>query len=99
MQADEDREYEQEELDWEAREALDDPEGPQECDLLAQGDPDEPDTVECPNCGEDILEDADQCPHCHQWVIQGGQTDAQSHGFVFILIAALILVVLAYWLQ
>jgi predicted nucleic acid-binding Zn ribbon protein len=55
--------------------------------------------VECPNCGEDILEDADQCPHCHQWVIQGGQTDAQSHGFVFILIAALILVVLAYWLQ
>jgi uncharacterized paraquat-inducible protein A len=101
MQVDENREDEldaADEADWEMREALEDPEGPQECDLLNQPDDDETDTVPCPKCGRDIVEDADQCPYCGEWVIQGGADAASSHGVVFMLVAVLVLVVLAYWL-
>jgi endogenous inhibitor of DNA gyrase (YacG/DUF329 family) len=97
MDADENREDKQEELDWDAREALEDPEGPQECDLIGQ-DADEAETVPCPNCGKEILEDADHCPYCGEWVVQGGPSPASSHGFVFILIAILVLIIMAYWL-
>jgi hypothetical protein len=99
MNAEESREDEVEDADWDAREALEDPDGPQECDLAGQSDADETDTVPCPNCGKEIAEDADKCPHCGEWVVQGGDAGAgSSHGVVFMMVAILVLIILAYWL-
>ena len=50
MERDEQHEEPLDELSWEAREALEDPNGPQACDLVGQ-DADAAETVACPACG------------------------------------------------
>ena len=80
-------------LSWEAREALDDPEGPQAGDL---DDEEETPTVPCPSCGEEIPDFADRCPYCGDWVVQGGGRSARS--LLFIAVAVLLIVALLFWL-
>lgn len=84
-------------LSWEAREALEDPEGPQPCDLVAEDD-DETPTVPCPACGEAIPDFADRCPYCGEWVVQGGAPGRSGRGVAFVVIVLLLIVALLYWL-
>jgi hypothetical protein len=82
--------------DDEAREAawddeeLDDPEGPQECDLAADADDedDETPTVPCPHCRREIPDFADRCPYCGDWVVQRAGDGRRSLWFVAALVAA-----------
>ncbi len=74
---------------------LDDPEAPQECDLVDQ-DSDETDTVPCPRCGREIPDDADRCPYCTDWVVQGGDTSHRS--VMYLVVAVLALLCFVWWL-
>ncbi len=98
MESEERREIENEELDWEAREALEDPDGPQACDLEGQSDEDETETAPCPKCGREIAEDADQCPGCGEWVVRGGESGGGGHGVVIMIVGVLVLLGLVYFL-
>jgi uncharacterized paraquat-inducible protein A len=81
-------------LPWEVQEALEDPEGPQECDLLATDD--EVDTVPCPNCGAEIPEMADHCPRCSEWVVQGGDRPMSNRTLLIAAVVFLALLLIVY---
>ena len=83
-------------LSWEAREALEDPDGPQACDLTGQDD--ETETVACPSCGESVPEFADRCHHCGDWIIPQGQKSVSNHNLLFVAVVFLLVLVLLYWL-
>jgi len=81
-------------LPWEAQEALEDPEGPQECDLLAPDD--EVDTVPCPNCGAEISDIADHCPHCGEWVVLGVDSPLSNRTLLIAAVVFLALLLVVY---
>jgi hypothetical protein len=70
--------------EWEDAE---DPEGPQECDLVAP-DEDETPTVPCPSCRSPIPEFVDHCPYCGDWFIpsSGDSTHRSPWPAVFIIV-------------
>jgi hypothetical protein len=78
--------------DWE-----DDPEAPQERDLVGQDeDDDETPTVPCPSCHAPIPEFADRCPYCGDWVVQGGQPPGRAKWFILVAILLLLAFLLVY---
>ncbi len=74
---------------------LDDPEGPQACDL--DGPDAETVTVPCPNCEAEIPDSADRCPYCGDWVVQGGVARLGPRGVFLVIVAVLLIVALLYW--
>jgi len=78
-------------------ETLEDPEGPQVCDLTDEESAETP-TLPCPRCGEDVAELADRCPYCGEWIIPGGEQRAARRGWVFMIVAGLLVAALLYWL-
>lgn len=83
---------------WHEQNALDDPDGPQACDLTHQDD-DETATVPCPHCGEDVADFADRCPYCGDWIVPGGQAGVSSRGLIFAAVVVLAILALLYWLM
>lgn len=75
---------------------LEDPEGPQACDLDGNRDSDEPDLVPCPHCGREISELAPQCPHCGDWIVQDAGAGRRRKGML-VAIAILLLIVFLLW--
>lgn len=76
------------EHEWEA----DDPEGPQERDLV--DDDEGTETVPCPSCRREIAEFAERCPHCGDWVTPGAGPARRPAWFWFALAAALAVMIL-----
>jgi DNA-directed RNA polymerase subunit RPC12/RpoP len=77
-------------------EPLEDPEGPQPCDLDRNEDIDEYDTVACPHCGHAISELAEQCPHCGDWIVQKVGAGSRRR-LLWIAIAILLVVLILLW--
>ncbi|MFQ5806403.1 MAG: hypothetical protein ACE5I3_08130 [Phycisphaerae bacterium] len=75
---------------------LDDPEGPQACDLVGSRDSDEHDVVPCPHCGREISELSERCPHCGDWIVQDAGAGSRRRS-VWIAIAILLLVLILLW--
>ena len=73
---------------------LDDPDGPQACDLEGSRDTDESDVVACPHCGREISELAEQCPHCGDWIVQDAGSKRNP---LLVAIAILLLIVFLLW--
>jgi len=73
----------------------DDPEGPQERDLVGEDDEDTP-TAPCPSCGVEIADFADKCPHCGDWIVPGGAAAPRRRGW-FVLVVILLLIALLAW--
>ena len=94
---DDHHEEESADFSWDAQEALDDPDGPQECDLVGHDD-DDTETEPCPNCGEEIAEYAERCPYCGEWVVTGGSTGLSNRGLVFAAVVFALILIVFYWL-
>jgi len=86
QEADDDEVFEQD--------ALDDPEGPQACDL---DDAATDELVPCPHCGREISELAEQCPHCGDWIVQAVRP-ARGRRLLALVAALLLLSLLLLWL-
>jgi len=76
--------------EWEAHA---DPEGPQPDDLAAGEDG--YDVVPCPHCGREISELTERCPHCGDWITPGA--GSSKHGYVWLAIAILLVVLVLLW--
>jgi DNA-directed RNA polymerase subunit RPC12/RpoP len=74
----------------------DDPEGPQERDLVGEDDEDTP-TVPCPSCGAEILDFVDKCPHCGDWIVQRSGTPSHRRGWVVLVVILLLIAVAAVY--
>ena len=81
----------------EAREALEDPEGPQARDLVDTGDG-QTDTSPCPSCGRQIADLAERCPYCGDWVVRGQRGPASSRTLLFVAVVILLVIALLYWI-
>lgn len=82
--------------DWDGREALNDPDGPQLRDLTDPND--ETPTVPCPNCGAQVPDLADRCPYCGEWIVQSSGA-VGSRSLVLAAIAVLLILALLFWLM
>ena len=77
--------------DWD----VDDPDGPQECDLAGEDDEDTP-TVPCPHCRRPVPDFADRCPYCGDWIVQTSGPPTRR-GVWFVVIAVLLALMLLGW--
>ncbi|MCK4342774.1 MAG: hypothetical protein KAY37_13735 [Phycisphaerae bacterium] len=74
---------------------IDDPEGPQECDLIDDDD-DETPAVPCPNCRRPVPDFADRCPYCGEWIVQStGVPTRRNVWFVVVVLA--VIAAFVYW--
>ena len=77
---------------------LDDPEGPQACDLPGDGEEDDDYKVlACPHCGLEISELTERCPHCGDWIVAGGGGGSTRKPLTLI-IAILLILALLLWI-
>jgi len=75
---------------------LDDPEGPQEHDLIDE-DEDETPTVPCPHCHRPVPDFADRCHHCGHWIVQTAGPSAR-HNLWFVAVVIAVIAAFLIWL-
>ena len=76
----------------------DDPEGPQECDLVDQ-DSDETPTLPCPNCRQAVPEIVDRCPHCGDWIVPSTAAAGGRSPWLAVFMVLLAAGLLFLWLR